>query len=124
MGHARIVMRWLLFLLPTVAFAAPPDGADPALHGWYQSLQDPVTGGSCCGAADCRHFPTSTYTDPDGKTHYRVHVGDAWLPVPDNAILERVDNPTGEIVTCVNQSRFTNGIPAPAVLCLVRAPGT
>jgi hypothetical protein len=112
-----------VLVLAGVAYAAPPAGADLSMRPWYESLIDPKTGGSCCGEGDCRHYPTSTYTDPLGKTHYQVKFRDVWMAVPDDRILERTDNPTGDIVTCIYPDAFQEK-PSPFVMCLIKAPGT
>jgi|SRR5690348_683604 len=105
------------------AHSAPPPGADMSMHPWYESLQDPKTGGSCCSEADCRHYPVATYTDDKGATHYKVQYRGAWLDVPDDRILQRFDNPTGDVVTCVYPDEWAE-TPTPKVMCLIRAPGT
>lgn len=111
-------------LMASGALAAPPPGADPALHPWYESLQDPQTGGSCCGEADCRHNPVATFTGEDGATHYKVQYKGQWLSVDDDRILKREDNPTGDFVSCVYDPLDGEAGIKPKVLCLIRAPGT
>ena len=91
---------------------APPEGADPALAPWFQSLQSPA-GTSCCSIADCR--PVSYRITGD---HYEVlagrddHGSDVWLAVPPDVVLQRYDNPMGRPVACIYGGR---------VLCFVRA---
>lgn len=85
--------------------AAPPPGADPELSPWYRSLRQPNTNQSCCDRADCR---TVQYRIVDG--HFQAFIGGefarwqnppyAWVDVPDNSVLHRHDNPTGEGVAC------------------------
>ncbi len=113
----------LVAVVSMCAHAAPPAGADLSMRSWYESLIDPKTGGSCCGEGDCRHYPTATYTDAGGKTHYQVLFKDVWMAVPDDRILERTDNPTGDIVTCIYPDEFQEK-PSPFVMCLIKAPGT
>jgi hypothetical protein len=43
----------LSLLLPIPSHSAPPEGADPRLAPWFQSLESP-SGKSCCSIADCR----------------------------------------------------------------------
>jgi hypothetical protein len=43
--------------------AAPPENADPALHGWFESLKQPGSGVSCCSIADCRPVEYRLATD-------------------------------------------------------------
>ena len=91
------------------AEAAPPPDADPALAPWFQGLQAPDTGRSCCSIADCR--PTEARTRGD---HYEVLIEDKWLVVPPQRILTRTDNPTGRAVVCWT--------PALGIMCFVHAP--
>lgn len=104
---------WLLvgaavLTVGSVALAAPPENADPALAPWFRSLAQPGTGISCCSIADCR--PVDTRITPSG---YEIFVKDQWLTVPPEKILQGKQNPTGKPVACV-----LNG----QVLCFV--PGT
>ena len=116
----------LLLALTVQAYALPPSGVDPdsPTSKWYQSLTVPGTGGSCCSLADCRHYPISSATDADGTSHYTVLFEGNWLPVPKEAVLDRLDNPTGDYVTCINAAHFYDGVPKPDVLCLIKAPRT
>lgn len=95
----------------TLARAAPPQNADPALAPWYQSLRQPDTGVSCCSIADCR--ATDYRTDGD---HYEVLIDNKWTLVPQDKILQRVDNPVGRAVVCWT--------PALGIMCFVRATET
>lgn len=101
----------MLFLCwSALSYAKPPPGADPdsEIAHWYQSLEQPQTGMSCCSAADCRNVDYKTVGD-----HYEVYIDkktfgedapDAWVRVPDKNIIRR-ENPTGSAVACwyVNQ---------------------
>lgn len=88
------------FLVARLASAAPPEHVDPALSGWFQSLQRPDIG-SCCSVADGRVTESRVVGD-----HYEVLIDSrfpgvtepSWQPVPAAAILKRVDNPTGGTV--------------------------
>jgi hypothetical protein len=100
--------------LNQAAAAAPPDGPDPALAPWFESLKQPGTGASCCSLADCR--TVEFRQDRDG---YEVLIDDRWkmsmpfwLRVPSNRIIDRTDNPTNRGVVC-----FT---PEAGILCFVR----
>lgn len=85
--------------------AAPPPGADPDLAPWFRSLRQPNTDQSCCDRADCR---TVQYRIVDG--HFQAFIGGefarwqnppyAWVDVPEDSIIHRHDNPTGEGVAC------------------------
>ena len=106
-----------MFRLLLLLIAAPPD-ADQSLAPWFHSLQDPSTGGMCCGIADCRNYPVRA----DGE-HYYVLFEGTWIIVPDEAILDRFDNPTGDYIACVQKFTWQNGsLLPPSVRCLVKPP--
>lgn len=110
---------FLVFALCNAAHAAPPPGepVDPDIAAWFQSLRQ-ADGFPCCGWADCRH-PAAVSIDVD---HYQVALrredyaydnlraelwnrwfGSAsigWVEIPDQAIVIRPDNPTGQAVVC------------------------
>jgi hypothetical protein len=108
-------------LAGTSAFAAPPPGSDGTLAPWYHSLRVPgFPDAMCCDVADCRNYPVRT----DGD-HYQVLYDDHWLTVPTKAVSERVDNPTGDYVTCIQRDHWTSGrADGPRILCFFRAPRT
>jgi hypothetical protein len=95
----------------TFARAEPPPNADPALAPWYQSLRQPKTGVSCCSIADCRAADYRTSGD-----HYEVFINDRWTTVPQDKVLQHVDNPVGRAVVCWT--------PALGIMCFVRATET
>jgi hypothetical protein len=114
----RVVLTALV--LTTVAWAAPPPGADPnsELSQWFRGLRDD-SGKSCCSLADCR--PTEYRQLGD---HYEVLVDSKWgieppqwVAVPPSKILNQIDNPTGRGVLCFNQYSHQ-------VLCFVRPSET
>ena len=90
-----------------LAWARPPDGADPALHGWFESLKQPGTGFSCCSMADCR--PTDYRLGADG---YEALLDDKWVRVPAERVLVGHTNPVGRAVVCRSPA---NG----SILCFV-----
>lgn len=102
------------------ASAAPSEGADPALAPWFQSLQVPATGESCCSVADCRQVQYRVRNN-----HFQAYIGGsfprwtrapyAWVEIPDSHVLHRRDNPTGEGVACWHDGQ---------VLCFVPGSGT
>ena len=111
----------LLAALP--AAAAPPPNPDPALSGWFQSLSRPWRPGSgatvkCCDVADCR---VTDYRE--AGDHYEVLIDErfpgvrrpSWHRVPERAIVERTENPTGGAVACWHDGE---------VFCFVRAQET
>ena len=100
-----------LALLAGSAAAHPPPGADMSLAPWFQSLKQPGTGMSCCSIADCR--PT------DFRIHggeYQAMVEGQWRSVPPNAVLERLDNPTGRAIVCYT--------PYFGIMCFIKGPET
>ena len=94
-----------------LARAAPPEGADPALHGWFESLKQPGTGLSCCSIADCR--PTEYRLAGNG---YEAWLDHRWVRVPEDRVL-RQPNPVGRAVVCRSPA---NG----SILCFVPASET
>lgn len=100
-----------LVLLASQAPAAPPENADPALAPWFQSLQRPDTGGSCCSIADCRAVDYRV-----SRESYEVMLEGEWRRVPPEKILQRIANPTGRAVVCWT--------PQLGILCFVRATET
>ena len=75
--------------------AQPPDNADPQLHDWFQSLQQPGTGAPCCSIADCRQVD---YRLASGR--FEVLIDARWVPVTDATILHGMSNPTHRGVLC------------------------
>jgi hypothetical protein len=85
--------------------AAPPADGDASLAPWFRSLKQPKTELSCCDRSDCR---TVQYRIIDG--HFQAFIGGefsrwqnppfAWVDVPEDSVLHRHDNPTGEGVAC------------------------
>jgi hypothetical protein len=109
----------MLTLLSFFALAAPPTNPDPRLAPWFRSLTRPWEPGSsmrisCCTVADCR---VTDYRTIAGG--YEVLIDErfpsvyarSWQRVPQVAILEHKDNPTGGAVVC------WNGL---VVVCFVR----
>lgn len=95
--------------LPNRAGAAPPPNADMSLAPWFNSLQQPGSGISCCSIADCRRTQSRLSGD-----HYEVFIDDQWKAVPPNAVVDRQDNPTGHAVVCYT--------PARGIMCFIKAP--
>ncbi len=100
---------WLL--AGASAVAGPPDNADPLLAPWFQSLQQPGTGMSCCSISDCR--PADYRTSGD---HFEAWVDHRWIPIPPEKVLQRTDNPVGRAIVCWR--------PSIGVMCFVRAAET
>jgi len=107
-------------LLALLLLAAAPPEADGALAPWFHSLTVPDTGGECCGVADCRNLPVRA----DGERYWVLYDGE-WVAVPDDAVLDRADNPTGDYIVCVQRDFWRNGVQrGPMVRCLVKPPRT
>lgn len=115
---AQLTYLVLLLFIWVSAWASPPPNADPRLAPWFQSLINKHTGGSCCSIADCRNLPVKIV---DG--HYEVLYNNEWLSVPPDVISERVDNPTGDYVSCVRDF-YAEGIPSPQIDCFILSPRT
>ena len=109
----------LIGLMAFVLIAAPP-GSDGSLAPWFHSLVQPHVGSKCCDIADCRNHPVRA----DGE-HYFVFYEGHWLVVPDEVISDRIDNPTGDYVTCVQHDHWTAGtFDGPIVRCFIKPPRT
>ena len=92
-------------------------GSDPAFAAWIDDLLNPATGLSCdkfdphlLGKADWRY---------DGG-HYQIRIADRWRDVPAPAVIDRVDNPTGNAVAFYVGDADHDGSVAPLVYCFVR----
>jgi hypothetical protein len=95
------------FLLAATANAQPPANADPTLAPWFQSLQQPRTGASCCSISDCRPVEYRSLAD-----HYEALIEGKWLTVPSDKVLQRTDNPIGRAIVCWT--------PSLGIMCFVR----
>ena len=98
-----------------------PAGGDPAIAAWIDDLQNPATGLSCdnfdphlVGQADWRY---------DGG-HYQIRIADRWRDVPAPAVIDRIDNPTGNAVAFYVDAADHDGSVAPLVYCFVRPAQT
>lgn len=125
----KVVLWWFLWLIITsvgllaVAIAipdakgAPPEGVDLSspMSQWYESLKVPsgsLKGNGCCSVADCRpvqyrmagsryeaFVDRSTFPDEEGEPMHGA-APNAWLPVPEEAVIRPLANPTGSAVLC------------------------
>lgn len=93
--------RFLVFVLSALtlarlAYAAPPEGADPnsPRAAWFNSLRTPE-GASCCSIADCRPVEAQLVTDG-----WQIRIDDEWVDVPPEVILRR-DNQDGRPIACL-----------------------
>ena len=98
----------IVVMLSITARADPPPNADPALAPWFRSLLQPGTSISCCSIADCRATEYRIESD-----HYEALIGEKWIVVPPERILQRTDNPTGRAVVCWTTQH--------GIMCFVRA---
>ena len=90
----------VVFVALTVALAlktaaAPPENANPALHGWFDSLKQPGSGIPCCSVADCR--PVEYRLASAG---YEALLDKRWIPVPDDKVVRGKANPLGRAIVC------------------------
>jgi hypothetical protein len=92
--------------------AAPPENADPALHGWFESLKQPGSGVSCCSIADCR--PVEYRLATDG---YEAYLDTKWVHVPEDKVLHGTSNPMARAIVCRSPISGT-------ILCFVPASET
>ena len=95
------VLTWgaIAAALAVVSFAVhahPPAMTDGDLAPWFQSLRTPSNTMSCCDQAD-GHIMAPKDVRQNGDA-YAITIDGAWVPVPTEAILQRVDNPTGQYV--------------------------
>ena len=90
-------------------------GHDGVNDDWYESLEVPGHDGwSCCNKHDCAPVKArirgdgqweawidkDTFPDPVEYEFGQGNAPNAWVVVPDEAILHGKDNPTGEPVAC------------------------
>ena len=94
---------------------------DPALTAWIGDLQNPATGVACdnfdphlLGNADWRY----------DAGHYQIRIADQWRDVPAPAVIDRIDNPTGNAVAFYVGAADHDGSVAPLVYCFVRPAQT
>jgi len=57
--------------------------ADSPLRAWFNQLASGK--GPCCSVADGQFVADPDWESKDG--HYRVHLDDKWLDVPDDAVI-------------------------------------
>ena len=91
--------------------SAPSPDANPASGAWFGSLVDPDTNAPCCSLSDCRMVEHRM-----GRDHFEVEVEGHWVSVPEEKVLHRADNPTGQAVLCWSR--------ALGILCFVPGTGT
>lgn len=103
--HRGLAVASLIGCLQAPALGAPPADGDGALAPWFRGLRQPRTALSCCDRSDCRMVK---YRIVEG--HFQAFIGGefarwqnppyAWVDVPEDSVLHKHDNPTGEGVAC------------------------
>lgn len=80
----RAALSLGLIMLATAA-QARDDGryANSPLKSWFESLHSEF--GQCCSDADGSFLADVDWESDHG--HYRVHIGDEWVVVPDGAVV-------------------------------------
>jgi len=119
-----VLLAFGFALLPPVAppaQARKPDLSNPAYAPWFQSLTNANRHGmSCCAEAD-GHILLDKQLRVVGN-HYQVWIDEAWQDVPPEAVLNRVDNPTGSPV--VFYALYPASKDKPTIFCFVRPSDT
>ena len=83
--------------------------AQGSIGDWFKSLRVPGTNISCCNEADCGTIDPEYYRTT--ATGYEVWLSGTWVPVPDEKVLNRPDNPTGRAVLCAINGRVLCFLP-------------
>ena len=110
----RTAAASIALLLSATVLAAPPEGLtlDPEISAWFKSVRNPklkAFGGVCCDQSDGRVLRDDEWRA--GSEGYEVRLEGEWRPVPAEAVLDRIDNPTGGAVVFVYRGE---------ILCFVR----
>jgi len=117
---------WLPIIMALIPIneirAAPPDHTDGTLAPWFNSLTNPATGMSCCSEADGHILKDSDWRV--AGDHYQIKIAGVWRDVPQQAVLDRIDNPTGGVVAFYGRYADENPSLSPVIFCLVRAVET
>ncbi len=129
----------VLLMLPLAVQAGPPEsGADPSFNSYFEGLRTPRTRNGCCDLSDCRQVQYRMHTDAHGITRYQAYIKrtvdsaketmhdfrkgtNSWEDVPDEVILRRQKNPTGEAIACWQHDYYLDGVLTPRFLCFVPA---
>lgn len=93
-GAAALVAA-SVFLI-SAADGRPPEHVDPAVASWFESLDNPVSGISCCAEDDGHILASSDWRATTNG--YQVKIAGTWHDVPPEAVLNHVENPTGGAV--------------------------
>lgn len=113
-------MRTAVLALSAILCAAPLAAHEmdhPELDSWYESLTVPgpnLRGALCCNRRDCKpvmsriradgrwevYVDRKTFPDEPGYSPLVGGAPDAWVVVPEEAIIRDKPNPNGEAVAC------------------------
>jgi hypothetical protein len=77
------MMRFVLILLLLCTPALAHDPGRPELNAWFDHLAS--KNGLCCSNADGTALSDVDWESKDG--HYRVRLDNAWVEVPDDAVI-------------------------------------
>lgn len=90
------------------------DNADPKIRQWFESVRSPH-GIPCCSIADGRRTTWRATSVPGtSDVIFEVLIDGEWLPVPPDAIVRGIKNPTGDSIVWLR--------PDKVVRCFVLAP--
>ena len=107
-------------LLPALAYAQPPAGADPnsPIGQWFASLVR-SDGVNCCSVSDCLPAaPGELSAAKDGSLV--INLNGRPQPVPESKIVWREDNPFGKPIVCRTRGEGWDS----TLYCVVPAGGT
>jgi hypothetical protein len=78
-----IVVSAVMLPLMAAGSAGAHDHQHPELNHWYESLRSGK--GPCCDGSEATRLDDADWESKDG--HYRVHIGDEWVDVPNEAVV-------------------------------------
>lgn len=119
----RALLAFALALYAGAVIAKPGNSteSDPGFSAWIDDLLNPATGLSCdkfdphvLGQADWRY----------AGDRYQIRIAERWRDVPAPAVIDRIDNPTGNAVAFYVGAADHDGSVAPLVYCFVRPAQT
>lgn len=92
----RLALFLLLSINPSWAFDnGQYQNVDPKIRDWYKSVRSP-NGIPCCDIAD-GHSITWRPSQVSGY-EFEVLIEENWIPVPPEAVIKGIPNPTGSAV--------------------------
>ena len=105
----RIKQNYAFLAIAALSVMWPISALPSEIGDWFKSLRVPGTNISCCDSADCGTTDPEYYRTT--ATGYEVFVFGQWIPVPDDRVLSRPDNPTGRAVLCAINGRVLCFLP-------------